>query len=480
VSLAIDSPEAPARNWRLWLIVAVGALYAILVLRVTLHAQDEAGGMHLVFPLVLALLPIGAAIAFRYPLIFPFVLYVALIPFDALLQVAGGATIARIVGLALAGSLICRMLILRRVLVPPPALLLWAALLLYAALTMLWSPDPAASNQVMSAMLTLFLVMTLLAMYPASPREFAIGIGSIVPCGMATAVYALHQFSHGSISDVDNGRLVLSTASGYSLDPNYFALSFIIPLGIALAGIFYVRNLFVRLVCIVAVPLMMFAVFVTGSRGGAIGALVCLVYFAVRSRYRIQAIALGIVALGGSVFVPAMWDRILNDPGGGSGSGRTYIWATGMHSFGDHWLFGSGVGSYQFNYDLNFLQVYQRVFQGWSRPGHSIFFVSLNDFGVLGLVLVFACWYFTFRQMDIIPKTSWLYGLRLACEGLVLGYFVAAFFFDPFYVKFVWLATTLPFMIRNMYAPRAFGVGARVPGGEAPARGAPAFSLRGF
>jgi hypothetical protein len=206
---------------------------------------------------------------------------------------------------------------------------------------------------------------------------------------------------------------------------------------------------------------MIAAVLVTGSRSAFFAAVALFAYFAIRSANRLGAVAFGASALAAIMaFYPSIIGRLF-DKTFETGSGRTEIWQTGLHSFADHWLFGAGVESYEYTYDRNLLQVFQPQFEGWTRPGHSLIFVALNDFGVIGLALVLLCWFVGFRQLSIIPKTSWLYGARLGIEAGLLALFIHMIFLDPFYIKYVWLAQSFPLVLLNLYAPRALRAGRR-------------------
>jgi hypothetical protein len=466
-----------------WLKTAVAACVALYLFLSAkgLASIGDLAGWHAIEPLAIALLPVCVFLTFRYPLIFPFGLYVALVPFDALLAVSGGATLVRLIGFAAAGALALRTLVTRRALVPGPSWYPWVALVAYAALTLMWTPEFGKGANTFATMLMLLLMMTVLATYPVGKMEFQITMALTVLAGVGAAVFTLHQYYSGHVTlDVNSHghRLALQGFSSSNIeDPNFLAGAFLIAMALALAGLFYARGIAVRLACVLAIPPMIAAVLVTGSRSALFGAVALFAYFAIRSKHRLGALALGGVALVTvTAFYPDVLARLF-DKTFVNGSGRTDIWQTGLHSFSDHWLFGAGVESYQYVYDRNLLQVFQPEFAGWTRPGHSLIFVSLNDFGVLGFALVLVCWYVGFRQLSVIPKTSWLYGTRLGLEAGMLALFIHMLFLDPFYIKYVWLGQSLPLIALNLYAPRALRAGRRI---SAPVpRMRPAQSLRG-
>jgi O-antigen ligase len=271
-------------------------------------------------------------------------------------------------------------------------------------------------------------------------------------------LYAVHLYQSGTFSKDTASRIQVTSDSGVALDPNYYAASFILPTAIALFFTFYGKTISARLAGGVSALLLFVGLLVTGSRGAFIAAVAIVIYFAIRSKYRAQVF--GFVALAGAVSLcfPSVYVRFLNDPSGqaGSASGRTFIWQTGLHSLRDHWLFGTGIGSYSDVYDKNLLNVYQAAFQGWSRPPHSMLVGGLTELGVVGLIIVIFAWYTSFRQLSIIPKTSEWFGMRLAFESSIVSLFAMSLSIDPTYIKFMWLAHSLALVLLNQVVPREF------------------------
>jgi O-antigen ligase len=248
------------------------------------------------------------------------------------------------------------------------------------------------------------------------------------------------------------------------LDYNYYAASFILPIAIALWFTFYGRHVLPRLASGACALFMLVGLLLTGSRGAFIASVAIVVYFAIRSRFRAQIFAFVLLAGALSVFFPSVYTRFLNDPTQqGSASGRTYIWQTGLHSLGDHWLFGNGIGSYENTYDSNLLEVYQAHFQGWSRPSHNLLVGAITELGVVGLAIVLAAWYVSFRQLKKIPKSSEFFGLRLALEGAIVGLFAMALSIDTMYIKYIWLAHSLALMLLGQVAPRRIALSQTAP-----------------
>ena len=399
----------------------------------------------------IALAPIACFLAANYPLIFPFTIYVALVPSDSLLSVTKGVTIAHVVAALSAFTVILRILITRAVVPPGRAWYGWFAMTAWMVTTLLWTEAPTFGRTYTSSVVDLFLMMTVLAIYPLRRIEFTVVTWAIIVTGVGIALYALAELHSGTYSD---SRLTITTGTGLVVDMNYFGSSFVLPVSLALASAFYARRFRLRLLCVGLIMIMMLALLQSGSRGAFVSVLVPFAYFVWRGRNRLLIGAVTLASLGLSAFVPMVWQRFFNDPSSqGSGSGRTFIWQVGLHSLHDHWLAGAGVGSFPVLYDRSLLTVFQQSFEGWDRPSHSLLVGTLTETGIIGLALVLFAWYLTFRQTRFVPKTSEYYPMRLAIEGAVLGLFVTSLFIDPYYIKYVWLANTLPLMLTNLLRP---------------------------
>jgi len=462
VTSAALAASRPSRYMRLALAVA-GMLYLLLVASTLLHVRNDFGDVSWVRLIPIAALPLVLFVAVRAPLIFPFGAYIALLPYDSLLQVASGGTLTRLVAIAAAVALLFRALMLRTARRPPRAWFAWFAFMLFVGTSFLWTADLPTGQLIFFQSSQLLAMLTILAVYPATEFELRGVLVLLVLSGLGAALYGVHLYLGHSVG-VFEDRLVLQTSSGLMLDPNYFATSFILPIAVAFAGAFYTRGWWLRTLCVAASLCMMCGILVSGSRGAFVAIGVMFAYFVVRSKNRLQVAAIVAAAVGLTAFFPSVWTRFANDPSAaGSGSGRTYIWQTGLHSLGQHWLFGGGVGSFQTLYNASLLSNFQPVFQGWSRPSHSIVVGTLTEYGVVGLLLVLAAWYFTFRQTRSIDVGNRFYGVRLASEAALIGLFSQAFFIDTLLIKYYWLAYAIPLLLYNVAArPEMQRAGARV------------------
>ncbi len=448
-SLRTPEPARPAVQRRILIAVGIaGLLYSAIAVMLLMRAQDAFGDVHLIPIMALAFLPVLAFLAVRYPLIFPFGLYLALVPFDSILQLSSGVTITRLAALATAAALITRIVVLRQWSVPGKSFYAWTFFVFYAMVTLFWTPDMPEVGIVTQQVVQLFLIMAILSFYSPGRLEFNGALTCIIASGVGAAAYGIKLYESGSFSA--SHRLVLGTEGGVAIDPNYFASSFIIPLGFAMSAAFSLRNPWLRVLGALSALAMIGGVLISGSRGGFIAAAIVFGYFIVRSRHKVLASLGGLVALSLTAFFPTVWQRFADDPSSaGSGSGRTFIWHTGLQTLSNHWLFGTGIGSFQNVYDQSLLASGQAVFQGWHRPSHNVLVGTVTEFGIIGLVAMLSAFYLSFRQTRKILRTSDIYWMRAGIESALLGLTVQAFFIDILIIKYYWLAYALPLMIFN-------------------------------
>jgi hypothetical protein len=175
------------------------ALCYLLLAARSVAGASAPGGLHLpIVAILLAVAPLAAFLALRYPLIFPFGLYVALIPFDAILSVSSGATIVRLLGVFTGLALAVRILVLRRFVLPGPAWYLWVAYVAWAGVTILWTNDLPESQRIFTIFVQNLAVMTLIAIYPIEKRELNWLLGIAIAAGMGAGTYAIIKFQQAA------------------------------------------------------------------------------------------------------------------------------------------------------------------------------------------------------------------------------------------------------------------------------------------
>lgn len=371
-------------------------------------------------------------------------IYVAAIPFDNVLAFGGGGTIEKTIGIITAGAVIGHILLVKRMAPPPRAWVMWAVLTGWMALTALWTIDAAGTIGALTQILSLFAFYSVLAFYPIRPGEFRTLMATIVLSGVGAAFYGFYLYAH---ADRFADRLTL-TQGNYAIDPNHFAAGLLLPIALALATGLGARGWVLRLGAIAAMLAMSAGLLLTGSRGGLLSLLALLVYMAWRTRYRVRLFALGCAAMASSLAFPVVWTRF-SDPTQAAGGGRLFIWEIGRRAFAQHWLLGSGVGSFPTAYDRVLLSLFQPIFQGWSRPSHNVLIGTAVELGIIGLPLLVLAWYQSWRDVQNLTTPGALVPARIAIEAAIVALAVASMFLDTLNFKYLWLAFACSALITN-------------------------------
>ena len=302
VARASFAPQSRTR--RASFVVALG--FALLVLAALFVVGGTPG---MILAAVIALLPVALYLGAHAPLIFPFGLYVAVIPFDSILFVSGsGSTIARILGLLSAAALLIATYHRRGPVRPGWAWLGWLLALLWIAATALWTIDPLLTTQAVTQMLSLFGLFSVIAIYPATRRELNWLLAIVVAVGVGSAMYGLWDHVDVAHAVTDN-RVSFETQSGIFVDPNHYAANFLLPIAVAIAGLLFSRSALSRIAFGAGTAVMALGVLLSGSRGALISLTVVLLYLGVRTKRIRETIAVVVAGLGLSLLYPLVWQR---------------------------------------------------------------------------------------------------------------------------------------------------------------------------
>ncbi len=395
---------------------------------------------------------LGPALAYAAivaPLAFPFTAFVALVPFDNVLNPDGTGTVTRLLAIASGIALLFYIVRTGRLVRPSAWLFTWVALYAWMAASAFWALDTAAVFALFPTAAQLLALYIAVSLFPADARALRWVAGTALIGGVLAAGYGAFLFTQGL--DVGKGdRLWITTDTGNFVDPNHFAAALILPFSLALALTLYARKWWQALLGVAALVAVTEGIVVSASRGAIIGVGAILVYALVRSAHRIRLLLLsGFAVVCASLTQSSLGDRFAAALSSG-GSGRTDIWQVGIAAAKSHWLIGAGYNNFAFAYDQAFLQATQIHFMSWHRAPHNILLNVVVELGVPGTLLLIAAWYGQLRMMRGIGPADPNFPLRLALEATIIGTFVAALFLDVMVMKYVWLTFALVAILRNV------------------------------
>jgi O-antigen ligase len=386
--------------------------------------------------LTLLAAPFLMTLAFARPYLFPYGLYVVLIPFDDLLALGGGGTLTKIVGIATAVAVIVHAVRARRFVRPPFVVAVASLYVGWMLVTSLWAIDIGQALTNVQTMLSLLLLFVILASAPIDERDLRTICGFIVLSGVLAAIYGIWFFHQNPPSS--DGRLVLGV-TGRQVDPNVFADSLLAPLALAVVALLHARRIHSLLPLLLAVAIIGEGIIISLSREAMLGCVAIALVVVFMSRRRLLALAVLVPSLALiPLLVPEIGQRMA-EAGSTGGAGRTGIWQVDVHAWLMHPIFGWGAGSAMEAYSANLLRVAPTMFSGWDRPPHNAPLQTLVELGVIGLVLVIVTVVLAFRMMRTIRRGGRLYDLRVGLTAALTAVVVASFFIDNLSEKYVWL-----------------------------------------
>jgi hypothetical protein len=342
----------------------VGAVAAALIITIGTGSYFIAAAVA-----TLALTPAAVIAGMRWPYVFPYGLYIVMIPFDNLFQIPGAGTMTRILGLAAAVVIAVHAARTHRLSSPPLALYLWLGFLLWLLAGFMHTPDFEQAQLSAQQMVSLVALFAVLSVAPVSQQNLRTICAAIVLGGVVASLYGLYLM-HNNPQFAGDGRLTIN-ALGRTADPNGFADALLAPFAFALVALLNARKPDRLIWSLGATLLILAAIFGSLSREAILGCVAIVAVHVWFSRRRVHGIALAVPALAAVPFlVPAVAQRMADAIVTG-GAGRASIWRVEWLAFWQHPIVGWGTGGAIEAYNRNYLQVFQPYIAGWSRPPHN-------------------------------------------------------------------------------------------------------------
>ena len=219
-------------------------------------------------------------------------------------------------------------------------------LVLWVMVSMAWAQEAPLGEDLFFQWAIAGFVMLVLSTSLIDPVYLRLAAAAFV-VGMVVSV-GLGLFG-GAVQTTELDRAV-----GGIGDANVLAAG-IMPAIVLAAGLaFGSRRLGVGLLALAGVVFLTIGLVGTGSRGGFVAAIVgAIAMLVLAKRHRAWVVALllcvvGVAAAWLSVDTAA-WERISDISGGGTGTGRSELWAAAWHMWQDHPLIGVGLDAFRDN-----------------------------------------------------------------------------------------------------------------------------------
>ena len=368
-------------------------------------------------------------------------LYAFLIPFESMTTMENStgptATLLRYVGLlAILMTLVVGWL-RKRIVRPPQTAMFWSLFIVWGAASSLWAINPAMALHRIPTALGLWLLYMAMVSVQISTKELSWITLLTILGGTGASVYSAYLFiqSGGAI-----GRVSLTEGSTQS-DPNFFALTLLLPLSLACGEVLSSRAILRKSLFVAATAVIALAVFLTMSRGAlaAVGAITVVFLFRLRLNWRLFIPV--VIAGAALLFMPRLFFERMHEASTSRLAGRQDIWQIGIHSLKSYGAFGAGLDNFS-----NAFQKYAGTslfFAGDQRDSHNIYLATSVEFGIVGTLFLFAAVRSHLRAFPR-PSRNNLNSARLvAFEAACWGILTAGFTLSILWRKAFWFALAL-------------------------------------
>jgi O-antigen ligase len=424
-----DSQERLAPNWRPKLQVA--AMVATACSMGWMIASEHWLIVASLFGLLLLLLrPIEATLG----------LYAFLIPLETVTTMGNSTSKAptplRYVGLLALFVILGVGWLRERIVRPPQTALFWSLFVLWGGVSTLWAIDQEMALRRLPMALGLWLLYMVVVSVRITRVEFSwITMLTILGGSSASIYFAYAFFRMGDAL----GRVFLTTEP--LDDPDFFAATLLLPLSLSFGGVLSSRTWPRRALFLASTGVIALAVFLTMSRGALAAVAVIMFIFTLRLRLNWRLLLPVVVMATALMFMPPLFFQRVHDASAGRISGRLDIWQIGIHSLKSYGAFGAGLD--------NFSRAFQRYvgtarfFAGEQRSSHNIYLTAAVEFGILGILFLFAA---VRSHMRAFPRSTRNFpaSFRLvAFEAACWGMLIMGFSLDILWRKAFWFVWSL-------------------------------------
>jgi O-antigen ligase len=319
--------------------------------------------------------------------------FVFVIPMEGAVIVPGLGKLSRIVGLLLAASWFFSFLVFGRTRTPKPFHLFAFAFVGWNVLSLFWSQDLPRSTERVSTYLQIAIMLVIIWDVFTSQARLRIGLQTYLFGSLAAAFSTIYNYLNA-----DEFYYQRFAAAGLHVDDLGINLGLAIPIAWYLATSLDAKTGYARLlkaVNFIAIPLLTFAIFLTGTRAALLASAPAFLYMGVSllrlpGTLRILSLGMMICSLIAVIpFIPASsWERmgtIGTEITEGDLNGRMGLWRSGLLVFSEHPILGSGTNSFP-------------VATGADQVAHNTFISVLTETGLVGFGFMIAVMALTIRS----------------------------------------------------------------------------------
>ncbi|GJQ57449.1 MAG: hypothetical protein SCALA701_02500 [Candidatus Scalindua sp.] len=397
----------------------------------------------------LAVSPVIIWISIEKPFIFPFGLYVFLLPFDKILtlfNIGQASTITKFIGILTILVLSIKGAIEHKLVKPNIASILCILLIVYSTITASWAIDSSETILGMQTLAGLVLLYLVVSSYKIKKSDFELVEWCILAGGIIATLLMIYNFNLGHTH-----RKGLIAYGETELGPNQLAVAILIPLSIAIKMMLQNKIKMKKFLFGGIIVAMLYAILLTSSRSASIGVALIVIVYILTSKHKITygIIAVICIIIFLSLFtfynddIFKRWEQVAET----GGSGRTDIWYIGLKSLEKYWLFGAGYKNFPLAFHEYINYSSDREISEYYNA-HNLYLQIFVELGIFGIALLGL---FIWKHFKVIHSRIAYYGLdRIMLLGPFWAFVITSAFRNSFTEKSFWLLWILIMMHKNI------------------------------
>ena len=373
--------------------------------------------------------------------------FALLIPFDSLLALGStddqSRSLTWFVGAGAAGLLLFAGVVGRRLKAPPVSARWWIAFTCWAAASWLWALNPSTAARQLPTLCAFLVLYIAAACIQISEKEIQWTVALATIGGLVASAVTVYQFYQGRFYAEVTMRGSL-TVGDREANPNAFAVTLLFPLSITLVAFARAKRRSEQVGILIAMSLLLFAIFLTMSRGALLATTIMLIVFFYRYSRNWRRIAPILLILAfPALLMPSTFFQRIREASETGGAGRINIWTAGFQVVKHYFVIGAGLENFPVAYTG--FAGYSPRFMGYERDAHNVFLAVISELGIIGLLLFLAAISSEFRAATRARQASRdfsaiLAGSEAACWGM-LGFslFANTLFYKTFWFSWIML-----------------------------------------
>jgi O-antigen ligase len=368
-------------------------------------------------------------------------LYAFLIPFESMTTMDDStrptATLLKYVGLLALFVTLGVGWLRERIMRPPKTALFWSLFILWGGISTLWAIDQETALHRLPTAVGLWLLYLAMVSVRITGKEFSWIVLLAIVGGMGASIYSGYMFLRTGEAI---GRVSLTEGSTLS-DPNFFAVTLLLPLSLSVGGVLTSRTWWCRTLFLTGTGVIALAVFLTMSRGALAAVAAIAFIFLLRLRLNWRLLLPLAVAFTGLMFMPRLFFERMHEVSTTRMAGRLDIWLIGLHSLKSYGVFGAGLENFPYAFE-RYVGT-SRFFAGDQRASHNIYLTASVEFGIVGMLFLFGAVRSHLRAFPRASQNILTSAKLVAFEAACWGILIAGFSVDILWRKAFWFVWAL-------------------------------------